>query len=156
MYKKILLLMIMVLAPVIFSGCSSNQESASQESGEQSDETKVLSQEATDAKAVVYFFWGDGCPHCAEEKPFLEEMEEKYPELEVKMFETWKNPDNAELFQEMAAAYGTQARGVPATFIGDSDPIVGFGSAETTGKQIENEIKTCLEQGCIDPGSKIE
>ncbi|MDZ7611204.1 MAG: hypothetical protein U5L10_00375 [Candidatus Moranbacteria bacterium] len=105
-------------------------------------------------KTVVYFFWGEGCPHCDEEKPFLEKMEEKYPELEIKMFETWNNKENVELFQKVAAAYGTQARGVPATFIGDSDPIVGFGSAETTGKQIEDKIKTCLEQGCVDPGEK--
>jgi thiol-disulfide isomerase/thioredoxin len=20
---------------------------------------------------VIYFFWGDGCPHCATQKPFL-------------------------------------------------------------------------------------
>jgi thiol-disulfide isomerase/thioredoxin len=27
----------------------------------------------------VYFFWGDGCPHCEEEKQFLNEMKKKYP-----------------------------------------------------------------------------
>ncbi|MFW5884991.1 MAG: hypothetical protein ACOCUF_02070 [Patescibacteria group bacterium] len=104
------------------------------------------------SKTTVYFFWGEGCPHCAEEKPFLEEMEEKYPELEVKMLETYKDKENSELFQEMAAAYGTQARGVPVTFIGDHEPIIGFsGSMEP---EIESKIKTCLEEGCVDPEEK--
>src|SRR6056297_1797130 len=68
---------------------------------------------------TIYFFWGDGCPHCAKEKPFLEQMEEKYPELKVEMLEIYKNQENGKLFQKMASAYNTQARGVPATFIGD-------------------------------------
>ncbi len=101
---------------------------------------------------VIYFFWGDGCPHCAHEKPFLEEMEAKYPDLEVKSFETWKNKENAELLQKMAAAYGIQARGVPATFIGNFDPIVGY--ADYMAADIENKIASCLESGCIDPGVK--
>ena len=101
---------------------------------------------------TVYFFWGDGCPHCAEEKPFLEQMEEKYPELEVEMFEVWNNQENGELFQKMASAYNTQARGVPATFIGDFDPIVGYN--ESMADDIEEKISDCIENGCVDPGVK--
>ena len=109
--------------------------------------------ESDSSKVVIYFFWGDGCPHCATEKPFLEEMEQEYPELEVKMFETWKNPDNAELFQKVAAAYGIQARGVPATFIGDYEPIVGY--ADYMADDIEDKIKHCINNGCVNPGSKF-
>jgi len=73
-------------------------------------------------KVTIYFFWGDGCPHCAVEKPFLEELKQKYGDkIEIKMFETWKNPDNANLFQEAAKAYGIQATGVPTTFIGEKN-----------------------------------
>ncbi len=101
---------------------------------------------------TIYFFWGDGCPHCAAQKPFLEEMENKYPELEVKMFETWKDEDNFELFQEVAETYGIQARGVPTTFIGDFEPIVGY--ADRMDDDIEAKIVECIEEGCIDPGVK--
>ena len=101
--------------------------------------------------STVYFFWGEGCPHCAEEKPFLEDLEEEYPELEVKMFETWNDQENTQLFQEMAAAYNTQARGVPATFIGDSDPVIGYN--ERIAKDIESKITECLDNGCPDPGN---
>jgi thiol-disulfide isomerase/thioredoxin len=101
---------------------------------------------------TVYFFWGDGCPHCDEEKPFLERMEEKYSELEVEMMEVWSNRENAELFQKMASAYNTQARGVPATFIGGFNPIIGY--SERMNGDIEKKIADCIENGCPDPGVK--
>ncbi len=102
---------------------------------------------------TVYFFWGEGCPHCEDEKLFLEEMESKYPQLEVKSFETWKNKENEELFQEMAAAYGIEARGVPTTFIGDYEPIVGY--SDSMSDDIEEKIADCIESGCVDPDEKI-
>ncbi len=104
-------------------------------------------------KVVIYFFWGDGCPHCAAQKPFLENMEDKYPQLDVKSFETWNNQENQKLFQEMAAAYGIEARGVPTTFIGDYHPIVGY--SESMADDIEEKILSCLEDGCIDPIEKM-
>jgi thiol-disulfide isomerase/thioredoxin len=99
-------------------------------------------------KLVVYFFWGDGCPHCENQKPFLERMANKYPDVQVRMFETWSNKDNQNLFSEIAKAYDTQARGVPATFIGDKF-WVGFRSSMET--EMEDKIKSCLENECITP-----
>jgi thiol-disulfide isomerase/thioredoxin len=29
-------------------------------------------------KTVVYFFWGKGCPHCAQEETFLDTLKKKY------------------------------------------------------------------------------
>jgi len=101
-------------------------------------------------KVEIYFFWGQGCPHCAQEKPFLEELKQKYSQLEVKDFEVYYNKENQELFQKVAQAYKTQAQGVPTTFIG-KDFVVGFGTKETTGKQIENLIQNCLTNICPSP-----
>ena len=98
----------------------------------------------------IYFFWGQGCPHCAQEKPFLEELKQKYPELIVKEFEVYYNRENQELFQKIAQAYKTSIQGVPTTFIG-KDFVVGFGTKETTGKQIENLIQNCLTNICPSP-----
>jgi len=98
-------------------------------------------------KIPVYFFWGQGCPHCAQEKPFLEELKQKYPQLEVKEFEVYYSQENQELFQKVAQAYKTQAQGVPTTFIG-KDFVVGFGTKETTGKEIEDLIQNCLKNYC--------
>ncbi len=100
-------------------------------------------------KLTIYFFWGDGCPHCATEKPYLQEWQKKYGDkIEVKMFETWKNPDNAELFQEAAKAYGIQAQGVPTTFIGEKH-WVGFSSS--MAPEMEEYIESCIENKCESP-----
>ena len=42
----------------------------------------IVSAKAYDVK--LYFFHGDGCPHCAEEEEYLEELEEKYRTSEDK------------------------------------------------------------------------
>jgi thiol-disulfide isomerase/thioredoxin len=85
---------------------------------------------------TIYFFWGQGCPHCGAEKPFLEQLEQKYPQLEVKEFETWYNRENAELFQKFLTAHSVPAPyGVPTTFIGN-DHVTGYGSDATTGDGI--------------------
>ncbi|MFO7710462.1 MAG: hypothetical protein R6V53_01730 [Candidatus Woesearchaeota archaeon] len=99
--------------------------------------------------ATVYFFWMEGCPHCADEKPFLEGLEEKYPYMELKSFEA---NENVQLFRQVAGAYGTTARSVPATFIGD-EHWIGF--SESMKPEIEAKIKECLEQGCESPAEDI-
>ena len=105
-------------------------------------------------KTVLYFFWSNGCPHCAAEEPFLEDMQAKYPDLEVRSFET-SNPENAQLFRNMAAAYGTDPIGVPMTFVGE-EYFVGYGTYDNSGKFIEEAIANCVGNGCINPIDKIE
>jgi thiol-disulfide isomerase/thioredoxin len=97
----------------------------------------------------LYFFYGDGCPHCAEAEPFLEELEDKYPQLTVKSYETWYDKDNAELFVSMSAACGTKVVGVPTFFIGHK-PIVGFDNVESKGKEIEEEVVKFIKEGGTD------
>lgn len=110
---------------------------------------------AEENKVVIYFFWGEGCPHCAAEKIFLDELKVKYPQIEIKSFETWHNQENAALFVKIAEAYSTKVFGVPTTFINDKY-VIGFESAETTGKEIEILIRKCIEKGnCVSPENKI-
>ena len=100
-------------------------------------------------KVTIYFFWGDGCPHCAAEKPFLEELNKKYGDkIEIKMFETWKNKNNEVLFQEAANAYGIQVQGVPTTFIGEKNWV---GYADYMGEEMESYIQSCIENKCVSP-----
>ncbi len=156
MKNKATLAVVLLLSFVVFvSGCIGAGENGSESEDTSPTGNAIRDLEDNPEKVVVYFFWGDGCPHCEHEKPFLEELEQKYPELEVKSFETWKNPDNVKIFQEVAQAYGIQARGVPTTFIGDFEPIVGYGSDETTGADIENKIKQCIANDCVNPADKI-
>ncbi len=102
-------------------------------------------------KVELYLFWGYGCPHCVKEKVFLEKLQQKYPQLEIKSYEVWRNRGNAVFFVQMAEAYGIKATSVPTTFIGNFEPIVGYSNDEVTGKKIEERIKYCIEHLCIDP-----
>ncbi len=77
----------------------------------------VSAQEPT---ACVYYFYGEECPHCANVKPFLEELEQRYPGLKIRRFEVWHDQKNAAKFQEVLTAYNVpQPWGVPTVFIGD-------------------------------------
>ena len=97
----------------------------------------------------IYFFWGDGCPHCAREKPFLEKLESRYSNLKVNQFEVWYNKENADLLKKVVNKFGIDVSGIPFTVIGD-DYIVGYFSDETTGKEIENKVLYCFQNECPD------
>jgi entry exclusion lipoprotein TrbK len=146
------LTLLLIFTAIVLSGCSNSEKKPPSVNGESEpvEDIKKINNHQT----TVYFFWGKGCPHCAEEKPWLEDLEKKYDKLEVKSIETYTDQENAELFQNMAEAYGIQARGVPATFIGDFEPIVGF--SEGLAPKMEEKIKTCLKDGCINPASKLK
>jgi glutaredoxin len=103
---------------------------------------------------ILYFFWGDGCPHCEKEKEFLFVLQEKYPELEMRWFETWKHPEFSQLADMMRKAYDIKTSSVPMTFLGDWDHT-GYSSDESTGMQIEEQVVSCIQQGCIDALSKL-
>jgi len=113
---------------------------------------KALDSAPKDNNVTLYFFWGDGCPHCAHEKSFLEELQQRYPELEVKSYEVWHNSENAKFFSDMAKAFGTTAMGVPTTFLDDK---VWVGYSDYMGEEIEEKVKYCIEHGCIDPIQKL-
>lgn len=156
--KKLVLSFLIIIVALTVSACSS-AENGNSDNNSNSDNkisgTRVeyLGEKPENPQASLYFFWGDDCPHCNTEKTYLEEMKEKYPDLEILMYETWKNKGNASALQDMAKAYGTTARGVPMTFIGDFDPWVGFSSRMEP--EIEEKIEYCLENDCTDPASKL-
>lgn len=101
----------------------------------------------------IIFFWGDGCPHCAKEKLFLEKIEEKYPEIEIKRYEVYKNSENQKLLQEFVQKYDIQRPGVPLTFIGDKY-VLGYRDDQTTGNEIEGYIQMAL--GSEDPNEEVK
>lgn len=103
---------------------------------------------------ILYFFWGDGCPHCEEEKMFLDVLKQDSPQLEIRLFEIWNHPEFAQLAEALAKANNINAASVPLTFIGNWGNV-GFESFETTGAQIAAQVNTCLQQGCPDALDKL-
>ena len=72
--------------------------------------------EAETVRMIV--FWGIGCPHCDEQKPFLRELEDRYPELEIHEFEVFRTNQHHQLFIALSVAHGIEPGSVPTTFIG--------------------------------------
>ena len=105
------------------------------------------------APAVLYFFWGEGCPHCAAAKPVLADLEARYPALEVRDYEVYSSPENRALFVAMAESQGFEASGVPTFVLGDRH-WVGF-SPDRTGPDIERQVVVCLAEGCTDAGAAL-
>lgn len=78
-------------------------------------------------KVNIYFFWGNGCPHCAEEFAFFKQIEKQYGAYyQLYSFETWENEANAKLLTQFAKAMNESVSGVPYTVIGQ-ESVIGFG-----------------------------
>lgn len=91
---------------------------------------------------TVYFYYGDGCPHCALVEPFIQKMADQYPDVDIRQYEVYKNKVNASRLMQAFEDYGIpfEKRGVPVVFLngtyflGDS-PIL---------ENLENEIKKII------------
>jgi len=95
----------------------------------------------------IYFFWAEGCPHCAHEEVFLEKLEAKYPNLEVHNLEVSKSRENIELLIKTADRLNADGSNVPFTVIGDKY-FVGWYNEEVSGKPIEDAVILAQEIGC--------
>lgn len=79
-----------------------------------------------DNKVNIYFFWGNGCPHCAEEFEFFESIKDKYGDYyNLYTFETWHNEENSKLIYTFGESMGDKITGIPYTIIGDKS-FTGF------------------------------
>ncbi len=103
------------------------------------------------SKVTLYLFWGDGCPHCENEKQFLAQLQNQYPQLEVKFFEVLYNEDNSKFLSQMNEAYGNEKTGVPTTFLDDKF-WVGF--ADFIGEDIQDKVESCIINSCPSPVEK--
>ena len=103
--------------------------------------------------AVLYFFWAEGCPHCAAAKLTLAELAQRHPDLEIRSFEVRGSVDNQRRFAAMATAFGIEPTGVPTFFLG-TQHWVGF-SELITPRVLERAVSRCLVEGCPDAGADI-
>jgi len=84
----------------------------------------LVSKTASATNQILYFY-GQGCPHCAEVEQYFEENS-IYSEYPIVKKEIYFNPDNAALFNTTMDNLGipTTSRGVPAVVMG-SKVLVG-------------------------------
>lgn len=101
---------------------------------------------------VITMFWGEGCPHCAAAKPWLEEMAGRHPNVELRFYEIYNIAQNRPLFEKMGVAYNVEPRGVPAIFIADQ---YYEGWADSLGVVIEELVVKCSTETCVDLGAGV-
>ncbi len=138
MKNKLLLLsfLMILLIPFGVNALSSNYENKVNE---------VLGEEKSDDKIDIYFFYGDGCPHCEdEEENFLSLLDERYKDKYVlHKYETWHDDKNVDLMKKAKEALNAQVdQSVPFTVIGDH---YWRGYTESYGEEMEYSIQEYLE-----------
>ena len=103
----------------------------------------IVNVEKDENKVNLYLFYGQECPHCEEEREWLEEIKNEYKDyLNVYEFEVWHNDDNKQKMETVKEMLGESKSGVPFTVIGDTEYV---GYSETIGSILENKIKSYSE-----------
>lgn len=111
---------------------------------------------AQDSSPVtIYFFRGDGCPHCAAEEVFLEKLQQEDPSITVKDFEVTKSKENTQLLKDVGEAMGFNVSGVPVTVIGNQN-FTGWANEENTGQQFRSAIAQARQSGADTVASIIK
>ncbi len=82
-------------------------------------------------------FHGDGCPHCAKMLDFLDDLEDRLPELVVVRYEVWNDKPNQQIFIDTLARFGERASGVPTVVVGDR---VYVGYTDAIADRIEQVV----------------
>ena len=95
--------------------------------------------EAHSEPLEMHVFWGIGCPHCDNQKPFLDALEQRYPTLTLQRYEVSRSRAHHQLFGEMAREHGIRAGSVPTLFVAGRAWI---GDSPT----VRNEIVAAIEQ----------
>ena len=102
----------------------------------------IVNVKKEDNKVNLYLFHGDGCPHCKDERNWLEGIKREYKnKLNVYYFEVWYNADNVKLMDKVREEFNIKESGVPLTIIGGKY-FSGFNPS--TAVNIENKIKEYL------------
>lgn len=115
--KKFSIILVMLLALLIlpFGVLAEEEEEYTEDAA-----TEEVADEAVSNKVKLYFFRGEGCPHCAEAEDFFESIQEEYGEyFEIIDYETWYNSDNADLLQKVGEIRDEEISGVPYILIGN-------------------------------------
>lgn len=94
-----------------------------------------ISVQAKEPAPDVEVFVRSGCPHCEAAKSFLADIRHTHPSLRIAIYDIAEDAFARNRFSHLGTEQGVASLGVPAFLIG-SELIIGFQSADTTGKEI--------------------
>jgi thiol-disulfide isomerase/thioredoxin len=116
--------------------------------------SNVEAQNINESEVNIYFFWGEGCPHCEKEKIFLEKLEEKYSQINIYDFDITQSVRGRQIMSEMGEKLNTHISGVPFTVIGEQY-FIGWYDEQSTGMAIEGAVQDVLKNKRRDIGQEI-
>ena len=96
-----------------------------------------------DNKVSLYLFYGRECPHCEEERNWLDKFKEDYKDyLNIYEFEVWHDDNNAKIMEDLKKELKVNNGSVPFTIIGDN---YFLGYSDATASRIESKVKEYAE-----------
>ncbi|MBM3199801.1 hypothetical protein FJZ53_02600 [Candidatus Woesearchaeota archaeon] len=98
-----------------------------------------------DSICVIYFY-GTGCPKCAEIKPFIDDLEKKYGDkIHINKLEVSHNLENYNMYSKYCGVQNIplEARGIPMIAVGDKF----FMGPKQIKEGLEPEVKKLLDSG---------
>lgn len=90
---------------------------------------------------VLHVFWSLGCPVCVRQKPWIAQLDTRFPGLQVVEMELSRSDQFHALFEDMATARGASAAYVPTLILG---PRVWVGDTPAQRAEIEAAIAALL------------
>ena len=100
----------------------------------------------------VYFFYGNGCPHCAEAEEFFDSIEDELgDQFDIVSYETWYDTDNVDLMNEVADIRKEEPQGVPYIIIGNQS---WDGYTSSYDDEIIDKIQSEYEKYTNEPNTE--
>ena len=110
-----------------------------------------LSVSAQKRNIELYFFYSPLCSACSQAETSLGALKTKYPYLQIKRFEVFKE-NNKKMYSTLAGIYQTNANSIPGIFIEEK----GFNNCSSiTISEIEKILIRCAQQECNSPTQKL-
>ncbi len=142
-----LLVLMLAILPLIATAAedSCNKESCPVFNDNLSSITTDASTASKGSICIVYFY-GEGCSKCAEIKPFIEQIEQKYKtQIHLTKFELYHNLENYQLYNKYCSIQNIpiEGRGIPLVAIGNKF----FMGTDQIRENLEPAIQEAISKG---------
>ena len=145
MRKKIFSLLLILVLLLPFSVLALTEDY-------QNKMASITNTEIEDGKVNFYLFKGEGCPHCADEEKWLQDIKKEYKDyVNFYEFEVWYDENNSKMMEKAKEIFDFSGPGVPFTVIGDK---YYSGFSDSIGTMLENTINDYLNTEINDDFNK--
>lgn len=111
----------------------------------------VISASAKDV--TIHLFYSDTCPHCKEEREFLNELVNEYDNVILDIYEVTKDKENSDLLDLVKQSFNCTNNYVPYTVIGETG-LTGF--SDNIKSQILHFIEKYSKEEYVDVVEKVK